>query len=61
MSACARVVCAQACAVRRCCKTLRAARDKLQAILADPEFAAGPVSTRWLEESFLRTWAEQAP
>ena len=32
-----------------------------EAILADPEFAAGPVSTRWLEESFLRTWAEQAP
>ena len=32
-----------------------------EAILADPEFAVGPVSTRWLEESFLRTWAEQAP
>ena len=32
-----------------------------QAILADPEFAARPVTTRWLEESFLPTWTEPSP
>ena len=31
-----------------------------EAILAHPDFAAEPVSTRWLEESFLPTWVEQA-
>ena len=33
----------------------------LKAILSDPVFAAEPVSTRWLEESLLPTWSEQAP
>ena len=32
-----------------------------QSILADPDFAAGPVTTRWLEESFLPTWRSRLP
>ena len=32
-----------------------------EAILTDPAFAAGPVTTRWLEESFLAAWESSRP
>ena len=32
-----------------------------EAILTDPAFATGPVTTRWLEESFLAAWESLTP